>query len=162
MVLLFAETGLRACELLGLTIADLDLSTCSAHVRRGKGGKGRRVKFSASCAAVLDRYLRARRAAGNPADRGPLWVSPHGALTYPGLTYTLKLRAQIAGLKHFHVHQLRHSMAVRWFSAGGSEVGLMSQAGWTSRTMIGRYVKTGSEALAAAEFDRLNMGVGLD
>ena len=40
MVTLFAETGLRASELLGLTIADLDLSTTTAHVRRGKGGKG--------------------------------------------------------------------------------------------------------------------------
>ena len=87
------------------------------------------------------------------------WVSPHGALGYPGLVYTLKLRAEIAGVKNFHVHQLRHSMAVRWLSAGGSEVGLMSQAGWTSRTMIGRYTKASGEALAAAEFDRLNLGI---
>ena len=42
MVTLFAETGLRASELLGLTVADLDLSTSTAVVRRGKGGKGRR------------------------------------------------------------------------------------------------------------------------
>ena len=46
IVTLFAETGLRASELLGLTVGDLDLSTDTAHVRRGKGGKGRRVKFS--------------------------------------------------------------------------------------------------------------------
>ena len=162
MVLLFAETGLRASELLGLTIADIDLSTTTAHVVRGKGGKGRRVKFSAGAAAVLDRYLRARRAAGNPADRGPLWVSPHGALGYPGLVYTLKLRAEIAGVKNFHVHRLRHSMAVRWLGKGGSETTLMAQAGWSSRTMITRYIKASSEALAAAEFDRLDMGVGLD
>ena len=105
-------------------MADLDLSTDTAHVVRGKGGKGRRVKFSASCAAVLDRYLRARRAAGNPADRGPLWVGREGALTYRGLVYTLRLRAEIAGLKGFHVHRLRHSMAVRWLQKGGSETGL--------------------------------------
>ncbi|WP_319436189.1 tyrosine-type recombinase/integrase [Mycobacterium sp. RTGN5] len=162
MVTLFAETGLRASELLNLTIADLDLPTTTAHVVRGKGGKGRRVKFSASCAAVLDRYLRARRAAGNPADRGPLWVSPKGALGYPGLVYSLGLRAQIAGVKDFHVHRLRHSMAVKWLKAGGSEVGLMSQAGWTSRTMISRYTKASGEALAAAEFDRLNLGIEQD
>lgn len=159
MVVLFAETGLRASELLGLTIADIDLPTCTAHVVRGKGGKGRRVKFSASCAATLDRYLRARRAAGNPADRGPLWVGPQGALTYSGLVYTLKLRAEIGGVKGFHCHKLRHSMAVRWLQAGGSETGLLAQAGWTSRTMIDRYVKASSEALAAAEFDRLDLGI---
>ena len=45
-------------------------------------------------------------------------------------------------------------MAVRWLQKGGSETGLMAQAGWTSRTMIDRYVKASSEALAASEFDR--------
>jgi integrase/recombinase XerD len=161
MVTLFTETGLRASELLGLTIGDLDLSTTTAHVRRGKGGKGRRVKFSAACAAVLDRYLRARRGAGNPADRGPLWVSREGALTYSGLVYTLQLRAEIGGIKGFHVHRLRHSMAVRWLGKGGSETALMAQAGWTSRTMIDRYVKASNEALAASEFDRIDMGIDL-
>ena len=159
MVTLFTETGMRASELLGLTVGDLDLSTDTAHIVRGKGGKGRRVKFSASTAAVLDRYLRARRGAGNPADRGPLWIGREGALTYSGLVYTLKLRAEIAGLKHFHVHRLRHSMAVRWLGKGGSEIALMAQAGWTSRTMIDRYVKASSEALAASEFDRIDMGI---
>jgi integrase/recombinase XerD len=159
MVLMFAETGMRASELLGLTVGDVDLSTETAHIVRGKGGKGRHVKFSASCAAVLDRYLRARRAAGHPAGSGPLWFSREGTLTYSGLVYTLGLRAQIAGVKKFHVHRLRHSMAVRWLGKGGSETGLMAQAGWTSRTMIDRYVKASSEALAASEFDRLNLGI---
>jgi integrase/recombinase XerD len=159
VVVLFAETGLRAAELLGLSVTDVDLATDTAHVVRGKGGKGRRVKFSASCAATMDRYLRARRAAGNPADRGPLWVGREGALGYSGLVYTLGLRAEIAGLKGFHVHRLRHSMAVRWLKAGGSETLLMAQAGWKSRTMIDRYTKSASEALAAAEFDRLNLGI---
>jgi len=54
----------------------------------GKGGAGRHVKFSVTAAATLDRYLRARRAAGNPADRGPLWVGREGALQYSGLVYT--------------------------------------------------------------------------
>ena len=53
-------------------------------------------------------------------------------------------------------------MAVRWLGKGGREIALMAQAGWTSRTMIDRYVKASSEALAAAEFDRLDMGVVLD
>jgi integrase/recombinase XerD len=159
IVMLFAETGLRAGELLGLQVGDLDLATTAADIRRGKGGAGRHVHFSASCAATLDRYLRARRAAGNPADRGPLWIGREGALQYSGLVYTMGLRAEIAGVKQFHLHRLRHSMAVRWLKAGGSETGLMAQAGWRSRSMIDRYVKTANEALAAAEFDRLNLGI---
>ena len=35
----------------------------------------------------------------------------------------------------------------------------MAQAGWRSRAMIDRYTKTANEALAAAEFDRLNLGI---
>ena len=145
--------------MLGLSVTDVDLATCSALVVKGKGGKARRVKFSASAAATLDRYLRARRAAGSPATAGPLWVGREGALQYSGLVYTLKLRAEISGIKGFHVHRLRHSMAVRWLRAGGSESLLMAQAGWRSRTMIDRYTASASEALAAAEFDRLNLGI---
>ena len=43
--------------------------------------------------------------------------------------------------------------------AGGSETGLMAHAGWTSNTMIGRYVKAASEQLAGEEFNRLDLGV---
>ena len=72
---LLTETGLRGGECLNLDIQDLDLKKmCSLLVRRGKGGKGRSVRFSVSTAAALDRYLRARSAAGNPPT-GAVWVS---------------------------------------------------------------------------------------
>jgi integrase/recombinase XerD len=74
---------------------------------------------------------------------------------------TLKGRAKEARVVGFHAHRLRHTAAVRWLRAGGSEVGLMAQAGWTSNSMIGRYTKTASEQLAAEEFDRLNLGIEL-
>ena len=71
---------------------------------------------------------------------------------------TLKARAAIAGVIGFHIHRLRHTAAVRWMRAGGSETGLRAHAGWADYTMIARYVKTASEQLAAEEFDRLNLG----
>ena len=55
------------------------------------------------------------------------------------------------------MHRLRHSTAVRWLAAGGTEGGLMAQAGWKDRTMLDRYVATAREQLAAEEFDRLRM-----
>jgi integrase/recombinase XerD len=155
MVVLFAETGLRAAELLNLDVADVDLAGCVLLVRRGKGGKGRKVSFSVSCATVLDRYLRARR-----HEPGPLWTGRRGALTYEGMVASLKARAKTAGVDGFHVHRLRHSSAVRWLAAGGSETGLMAQSGWRSRQMIDRYIKTASEELAAKEFGRLDLGLG--
>ncbi|WP_319454245.1 MULTISPECIES: tyrosine-type recombinase/integrase [unclassified Mycobacterium] len=160
LVVLLTETGLRAAECLALDVADLGLTTCTLLVRRGKGGKGRTARFSAAAAADLDRYIRARRAVGAP-DVGALWVGSAGArrLSYRGMTTALKQRADQAGVPGFHVHRLRHTAAVRWLSAGGTEGGLMAQSGWASRKMIDRYVKTAAEDLASAEFDRLNLGV---
>jgi site-specific recombinase XerD len=161
MLLLLTETGLRAAELLALDVEDVDLLTCTALVRRGKGGKGRQARFTAGTAAAIDRYARARRSAGNTPDSGPLWVSSNSQrrLSYRGMTQALKRRAEDAGVTGFHVHRLRHTAAVRWLSAGGTETGLMAQSGWSSRKMIDRYVRTAAEDLASAEFDRLNLRV---
>ena len=159
LLLLLAETGLRGGECLNLDIQDVDLKTCSLLVRRGKGGKGRSVRFSVSTAAALDRYLRARSAAGNPPT-GAVWVSSvrPQRLSYRGMSDALKQRAEEAGVRNFHPHRLRHTAAVRWLASGGSETGLMAQSGWASRKMIDRYVRTAAEELASVEFDRLGLG----
>lgn len=160
MLVLLAETGLRAAELLALDVTDCDLDGCVAHVRRGKGGRGRRVRFSTGAAAVIDKYVRARHRAVPRPSEGPLWVSNRGArLTYTGLVSTLKGRAKDAGVVGFHVHRLRHTAAVRWLRSGGTETGLMAQAGWSSNSMVNRYVAAASEQLAAEEFDRLDLGI---
>jgi site-specific recombinase XerD len=160
MLLLLAETGLRAAELLALNVDDVDLDGCVLRVRRGKGGKARRVRFSNATAAIVDRYVRARRRAVHCPAEGPLWVTRQSArLSYNGLVGALKARAADAEVIGFHVHRLRHTAAVRWLRAGGSETGLMAHAGWTDRTMINRYVKAASEQLAGEEFERLHLGL---
>ncbi|MGV0050117.1 tyrosine-type recombinase/integrase [Mycobacterium colombiense] len=161
MLTVLAETGLRAAELLALDVTDMDVQACTLHVRLGKGGKGRRVKFSPTCAAVLDSYLRVRRRSGHPSDSGPVWVSERGLrLSYTGMVTTLKGRAKVASVKDFHVHRLRHTAAVRWLKSGGTETGLMAHAGWQDLGMVSRYAKAASEQLAGEEFDRLNLGLG--
>ena len=160
VVALLTETGLRAAELCALDITDIDLDACQVRVRKGKGGKSRRVRFSTSTADTVDRYVRARRHAIHRPAEGPLWLSERGKrLSYTGLVATLKGRAELAGVIGFHIHRFRHSAAVRWLRSGGSEVGLRAHAGWTDNTMIARYVKTASEQLAAEEFDRLDLGI---
>jgi site-specific recombinase XerD len=59
-LLLLVETGLRAAELVALDMGDIDLDACLLVVRKGKGGKSRRVRFSSASAAAVDRYARAR------------------------------------------------------------------------------------------------------
>ena len=61
---LMIETGLRAREVIGLRIEDVDVQLGLAVIQRGKGGKGgkgRVVPFSPQVARCIDRYLRLRR-----------------------------------------------------------------------------------------------------
>jgi site-specific recombinase XerD len=158
IVRLMAETGMRAGEVCGLAVADVDLARGLATVRRGKGGKGRVAPFGDQTARAIDRYLRARRT-HRLADTDALLLGDRGkSLKYYGLHSALKHRAQLAGLTNFHPHLLRHTAASRWLAAGGSEGGLMAVAGWSTRDMIDRYTAATASDRAAAEARGLNLG----
>ena len=159
LVRLMFETGMRASETVALTVADIEpLKDGMVAIRRGKGMKGRVAPFGPQTAAVLDRYLRARRShklASTPA----LWLGAGGkSFAYFGLNDTLRDRAKRAGIEGFHLHLLRHTAATRWLRAGGSEGGLMSIAGWSTRDMIDRY--TGASAAERAAAEARNLGLG--
>ena len=155
---LMIETGARAGEVIALGTADVDLSTGTAVVRRGKGGRGRVVPFGPQTSRALDRYLRARRShrlAGTPA----LWLGDRGkAFSYDALHKTLGERARAAGIEGLRLHRLRHTAAHRWLAVGGSEGGLMAVAGWTRQDMLLRYTRAQASARAAAEARALGLG----
>jgi site-specific recombinase XerD len=158
LVRLMATTGMRAGEVCGLRIEDVDLNRGLVTVIRGKGGKGRVAPFGPDTARAIDRYIRQRRT-HRLSDTPPLWLGDRGAgLGYSGLDKTLKWRAELAGLKNFHLHLLRHTAASRWLARGGSEGGLMAVAGWSSRDMIDRYTRSTASDRAADEA----RGLGLD
>ncbi|HEX7427210.1 MAG TPA: tyrosine-type recombinase/integrase [Mycobacterium sp.] len=158
IVRLMIETGMRAREVIGLSTDDVDLAQGLAVIRRGKGGKGRVVPFGPQVARSIDRYLRMRRPhrlAHTPA----LWLGGGSqTFAYHGLNVTMKRRAELAGIKGFHLHLLRHTAASRWLAAGGSENGLMAVAGWSSREMLDRYTRASASDRAAAESRSLNLG----
>nr|WP_240163072.1 tyrosine-type recombinase/integrase [Mycolicibacterium sphagni] len=158
IVRLMAETGMRAGEVCGLTVPDVDLNRGLVTVRRGKGGKGRVAPFGAQTGVAIDRYLRMRRSHAL-ADTPALWLGDRSkSLEYYGLHKSLKFRAERAGLTNFHPHLLRHTAASRWLAAGGSEGGLMAVAGWSTRDMIDRYTRSTAADRAAAEARGLNLG----
>jgi site-specific recombinase XerD len=156
---LMIETGLRANEVIGLQMADVDLDRGLAIVRRGKGGKGRMVPFGPQTAAAIDRYIRVRRT-HRLSDSGELWVGARSTKTfkYFGLDKTMRERARAAGIEGFHLHLLRHTAATRWLRAGGSEQGLMAVAGWANRSMLDRYTGASAAERAADEARELNLG----
>ncbi|WP_193607137.1 tyrosine-type recombinase/integrase [Nocardioides lijunqiniae] len=158
MIRLMLETGMRAGEVVALQLEDVALADGEAIVRRGKGGKGRRVPFGPEVALSLDRYLRLRRS-HRLAERPDLWLGDRGkGFSYDALHKTLAMRADQAGIEGFHPHKLRHTAAHRWLAAGGSESGLMAVAGWTRPDMLMRYTKAQASARAAEEARTLNLG----
>jgi integrase/recombinase XerD len=158
LVRLMVETGLRAGEAVALGVADVNLATGAALVRRGEGGKGRMVPFGPQTARALDRYLRLRRS-HRLADTPALWLGARNkTLGYSGLHQALGIRAARAGIAGFHPHVLRHTAAHRWLAAGGTEGGLMAVAGWSRRDMLDRYAAATAADRAADEARRLGLG----
>jgi site-specific recombinase XerD len=159
IVRLMAETGMRAGELMALELDDIDVVRGLVTIRRGKGGKGRIAPFGPHTAKALDRYIRLRR--NHPGAEGKaLWLGArtHQPLGAHGLRVTLAERAEAADIKGFHPHVLRHTFASRWMSARGSEGGLMSVAGWSSREILDRYARATAAQRAADEARKLNLG----
>jgi integrase/recombinase XerD len=122
MMLLAAQTGLRASELLGLTCGDLRLST-GAHVScLGKGRKQRITPLTQRTVAVMRAWTRER--AGQPGD--PLFATSTGRrLTRDALERRLAKHAASAAAtcpslaaKTITPHVLRHTAAMRLLHAG--------------------------------------------
>jgi site-specific recombinase XerD len=158
IIRLMAETGVRAGELVGMLVSDVDISRGMVTVRRGKGGKGRVVPFGPQTAQAIDRYTRVRRT-HRLAGTGAFWLGGgEQTFGYHGLAHALKGRAQVAGINRFHLHLFRHTAATRWLRSGGSEGGLMAIAGWSTRDMIDRYTGASASERAAQEARTLNLG----
>jgi integrase len=158
IVRVMAETGARAGEVCAMTVADTRIRDGEVVIRRGKGGKGRRVAIGPQTCDAIGSYLLVRRR-HRLADSDWLWLGiPGKRFRYSALLVALKGRAAEAGIENFYPHRLRHTMADRWLDAGGSESGLMAQAGWSRPEMLLRYTKARREARAMDEARKLGLG----
>jgi integrase/recombinase XerD len=122
LILLAAQTGLRASELIGLTCGDLRLGT-GAHVNcTGKGRKQRITPLTKQTVAVMRAWTRERD--GQPHD--PLFATSTGRpLTRDALEHRLAKHAATASAacpslaaKTITPHVLRHTTAMRLLHAG--------------------------------------------
>jgi len=159
IVRLLLDSGLRAGEIVGITLDDLDLDD-GVVVVMGKGSKPRICPFGNNSAEALDRYVRAR-ARHRLSSRPELWLGPKGALSQSGLSQMLNRRAAQAEIGKLHPHMFRHTFSHRWLANGGNESDLQALAGWSSPQMVARYGASAKAERARAAHRRLALGDSL-
>ncbi|MBX3110984.1 MAG: tyrosine recombinase XerC [Fimbriimonadaceae bacterium] len=109
--------GLRASELVGLDVGDLDLERGVATVR-GKGDKERVVVFGDACRRAVTAYMEEERV--TPGQGDPLFTNAKGGrLTTRTVQKLVHRWARAAGLPDTVTpHTLRHSFATHLLDGG--------------------------------------------
>jgi integrase/recombinase XerD len=149
VMLLLSRLGLRAGEVAGLGLDDIDWRRGELTIR-GKGNRAERLPLPADVGAAMAAYLRRGRPA--TADGRNVFVrvhAPHRALTTGGVTMIVFDAAQRAGLGKLYAHRLRHTAATAMLHAGSPlpEVGQVLRHRSMLTTAI--YAKVDRSALAA-------------
>jgi site-specific recombinase XerD len=148
VLLLLSRMGLRAGEVAGLGLDDIDWRRGEITVR-GKGGRRDRLPLPADIGAAIVAYLRDGRPAG-ALDR-TVFISaqaPRQSLSYLGITTIVAEAARRAGIPgRVHAHRLRHSAATAMLRGGGSltEIGQALRHARPATTAI--YAKVDIDAL---------------
>jgi site-specific recombinase XerD len=150
VILMLVDTGMRASELMGLRMTDVDRGTGELTVT-GKGNKKRTVYMGVACRRALWRYLEAERVEALPDE--PVYVSVGGtksgeAFTNSGVHRIVAKAGKAAAIKGVRCspHTLRHTFAVNFLRGGGNLFELQQLMGHADLTILRRYV-----ALAAAD-----------
>jgi integrase/recombinase XerC len=136
--------GVRAGELVGLELDDVDLSRRLVRVR-GKGRKERLVPFGREAEKAVRSYLPDRaawraQAAGLPSGE-PLLVNQRGGrLSDRSLRRILDAAVrQVALVHHLHPHTLRHAFATHLLEAGMDLRAIQELLGHASLSTTQRY-----------------------
>ena len=148
VLLMLSRMGLRAGEVAGLGLDDIDWRRGEITVL-GKGGRRDRLPLPSDVGAAIVAYLRDGRPSG-ALDRTVFIAAqaPREALSYTGITTIAADAASRAGIPGpVHAHRLRHSAATAMLRGGGSltEIGQALRHARPATTAI--YAKVDIDAL---------------
>ncbi len=148
ILLVLVDCGLRASELCGLTLADVDLENQQLLIRHGKGDRSRRVPFGAAVLSLLRQYI-ARRA---EVDTASLFVTVYGEpLDRFRLRAIVMRAAERAKVTHPHMgpHLLRHTCGVQLLRAGADSFTVQKVLGHSTLLMTRRYCELADSDIQA-------------
>lgn len=139
LIYFLLDTGVRAGELVGLQVADLDIPQRHARVL-GKGNKERTVHFEAHTARALWAYL--QRQAKTDADH--VFSGQRGPMSVSGLRQCIERLGEAAGVNDAYPHRFRHTFAIEFLRSGGQAFALQHILGHTNSQMTQKYVNFAS------------------
>lgn len=148
IILLLLDTGLRASELLQLTLADIQWDERRLHIRWGKGRKQRVVPLCDRPAAAIREYVDRFRGEAP----GCLFLGarkPHRPLAAFSLVTLFDRLGRRAGIHHVHAHRFRHTFATWAIENQARELDVQYLLGHSTSAMVRRYAATYDSAKAA-------------
>src|SRR5919106_5340496 len=143
--------GLRRCEVLGLSLGDIQMPERSLFIAEGKGGHQRVIPISNTFFSSVGDYLRHERPRDADTDRvfvtlkGPNRGRP---MTAHGVDKILQASRVRAGLERATCHQLRHTCLTRLREAGMELEAVQAQAGHASIESTRIYLHISDDWLA--------------
>lgn len=148
ILLLLARLGVRAGEVMGLSLDDIDWSTALIAIR-GKGGKSAQLPLPSDVGAALADYLRHDRPHSTTRRVFLRHRAPLVGFDNPSTISTIVRRAlKHAGVESAHkgAHVLRHSLATSLLRHGGSldEIGELLRHASPDTTAIYAKVDVGA------------------
>ena len=152
MVYAMVLGGLRRCEVLGLSLGDIQVPERSLFVAEGKGGHQRVIPISNTFFVAVGDYLHHDRPHGCETDRvfvtlkGPNRGRP---MTADGVDKIFQAARARAGLQRATCHQLRHTCLTRLREAGMELEAVQAQAGHVSIESTRIYLHLSNDWLAS-------------
>lgn len=160
MLSLLIDSGLRASELAGLLLDNLDLPARQAYVHDAvaKGRSARTVTFGFETAKLANRYLIAREG-HRYAFLPQAFLGRQGPATYTVVRDLVRKAGMREGVIGARPHLFRHTWAHDLKREGVSDEVLMSLAGWRTPAMLARYGRAEKTARAVEAYQRVGSPV---
>lgn len=149
MILLMIDAGIRAGEVVGLKLGNVDWERNVFKVF-GKGSKERFVPMGASAKQALLRYVQVFRPQPARPDIDNVFLSVDGyPLTVNAIIHIFLRLAKNCGVERLHAHLLRHTCGVQYLLAGGDTKSLQMFLGHSSPVMTHHYEQFKDEQMMA-------------